>query len=175
MILNSRFNSRPLGIFYVIKKPKVNILFVNANVGSPFLGNLAPPDSFYARSIGFNFPDIHHVLGLCCFPKIRKPVIRRIAINMVNHVFGPLSCCYSPCNSVGFVKPATYAYQNSSIGSFASSNVSNVNSFAVSYFPEQKSIFWIIFKHFFELFRRDHAQYLPQISGQSIGGFYGKP
>jgi len=170
MVLNGCFSSCFFSVLNVMEKAKMNILVANFNVCPPFLGNLAPANPLNSRSVGFYFPNIHHVLGFCCLPKVAKPIVGRVIVNVVNYFFRPFSSCYGPCNPMGLINLPMDANQNPSIRRPAPRNIAHMNSFAVSDFPKQQAILWVVFKHFAEFFRRHHCQYLPQIPSISIGG-----
>lgn len=152
-----RFPASFSGIFNLVKNTKMIICPISPYVGSPFLGRLAPSNTFNSRCVGVNSANIHHVLGFAYFPKVFPPIVAWVLIYVVNLIGRPFTSHYSPCNSMRFVKTAFYADQNTTFRGFTSGNIANMNSLAVSFFPKQQSRFWVIIKHFTKLFRCHHA------------------
>ena len=164
-ILSSNFISFR-GFFNCCEYTQMFAFPVYHNGRTPFLRGFAPRNSFDTRGIRSNSFNIHLVLGFCRFSEIFKPIIAWISVFMVDKICRPFTRNHCPNDPVSLIKFFVNADKDATIRRDASSNITNINPFAVSCFPYKNASFWVIMQHFVQLFWCKHFHKLPELSSR---------
>ena len=111
---------------------------------SPFLNRFYERNSFNSRSVRLrNFP-ITAVLNAIGFSQINKFVVRRVAVNMIDHRQRPSSRHKKPSQPVSIVKPIINANSDVAIWMNTSCRMTSLPSAPSVFFPYKSSFFGII-------------------------------
>jgi len=95
-----RFKISSIGFFATVKKPKVNLLSVDLNIGLPLLA-VSTPHAKISRRIGpSRLALILGVFRACYVAKVAKTVIVSNAVGVVNKMLRPNSMHIEPSQSV---------------------------------------------------------------------------
>ncbi len=92
-----------LGKFFCFKRPEEKMLSANGDVGLPLHVVLADAQNA-SDIVGLSLPSILRVDNSADVAQVLKTVVRRIAVDVVNFLFGPAACHVKPSHSVGQVQ-----------------------------------------------------------------------